>query len=69
MPGMDGFEVCKQLKEDPRTRAIRIIAMTGYPTPENMERIVNLGAEVCIQKPFTNQVLLDTIGIAVVLAQ
>jgi excisionase family DNA binding protein len=63
MPGMDGFEVCKQLKNDPSTKAIRIIAMTGYPTPENVEKIVGLGAEACIEKPFSNQALLEAIGI------
>ena len=63
MPGMDGFEVCKQLKNDPSTKAIRVIAMTGYPTPENVEKIVSLGAETCIEKPFSNQALLEAIGI------
>ena len=40
MPGMDGFEVCRCLKDDPTTRAIRIIAVTAFPTNENIERII-----------------------------
>lgn len=66
MPGMDGFEVCKQMKSDPETEKIRIIAMTGYPTSKNMERIVSMGAETCLAKPFTKQTLLDAIGISIV---
>lgn len=65
MPGMDGFEVCKQMKANPETEKIRIIAMTGHPTSENMERIVSMGAETCLEKPFTNQALLDAIGIPI----
>ncbi|MCK5664612.1 MAG: response regulator, partial [Thiotrichaceae bacterium] len=37
MPGMDGFTVCRHLKEQPATRAIRILAMSGYLTDENRQ--------------------------------
>ena len=63
MPGMDGFSVCTQMKSDPSTEAIRIIAMTGHPTLENIERIISMGAETCLEKPFTSHTLLDAIGI------
>lgn len=64
MPGMDGFEVCKQLKSDPATSDIRVIAMTGYPTPENINKIVSMGAETCFGKPFSNQELLKVVGVS-----
>ena len=51
MPHMDGFEVCRTLKQDPDTRDIRIIAMTGYYTEEVASRIVSVGAETCLEKP------------------
>jgi len=35
MPGMDGFEVCRHIKEDPDTSGIKILAVTGYDTKEN----------------------------------
>lgn len=63
MPGLDGFEVCRRLKEDPSTSAVRIIAMTGYPSPGNIERIRAAGAEACLAKPISIQVLLDAIGL------
>lgn len=58
MDGLDGFQVCRQIKSDPATRAIRIIAMTGYPSPENIERILAAGAETCLPKPLDEDVLL-----------
>lgn len=63
MPGMDGFEVCQRLKENPNTKAIRVIAMTGLYTKENVDRICNAGAEICISKPINTTHLLELIGI------
>lgn len=61
MPGMDGFEVCRTLKQDSATRHIRVLAMTGYPTSENIERIMNAGAEVCLEKPLDTDRLVELI--------
>ena len=63
MPGLDGFEVCRRIKEDPSTGDIRIIAMTGYPSPGNIERIVPAGAEACLAKPIDTRALLKAIGL------
>ncbi len=63
MPGVNGFSVCKQLKEDPGTRSIKIIAMTGYYTQENVDRIKLAGAEDCLRKPIEHAKLLSAIGI------
>lgn len=65
MPGLDGFSVCRMLKEDPNTAAIRIIAMTGYHTPDNVEQIISAGAETCLAKPLNVDALYEAIGIAV----
>lgn len=51
MPHMDGFQVCQRIKADPALRAIRIIAMSAYPSAENVERILAAGAEMCLNKP------------------
>jgi excisionase family DNA binding protein len=63
MPGVDGFEVCRRLKQDRGTRNIRVIAMTGYPSPGNVERILAAGAEACLAKPVGIQPLLEAIGL------
>ena len=63
MPGQDGFQVCRRIREDPSTCDIRIIAMTGYPSPGNIERIVTAGAETCLAKPIDTRALLEAIGL------
>lgn len=62
LPGVDGFSICRRLRSDPETRAVRIIAMTGYDTPENVTRILDDGAEACLSKPFGVDQLLDAIA-------
>lgn len=62
MPGMDGIEVCRELKADRNTRAIRVIAMTGYPSDANLSTILAAGAEVCLSKPLDHERLLNAIG-------
>ena len=51
MPGVDGFEVCMRLKKDPATANTEILAITGYYTEANMERILSAGAAACLRKP------------------
>jgi len=51
MPGMNGFDVCHRIKSNPATADIRVIAMTGYPSEENVRNILAAGAEFCLSKP------------------
>lgn len=51
MPGVDGFEVCTRLKRDIATQHTEVIAITGYYTEANMERILQAGAIACLKKP------------------
>lgn len=63
MPGLDGFEVCRRVKNDPKTAKIRMIAMTGYPTQENIKRILSEGAEACLAKPIDSAELLAALNL------
>lgn len=63
MPGLDGFETCKRIKQSETNRHIRVIAMTGYPSDENVRRILAAGAESCLAKPIRAPVLLQALGI------
>ena len=63
LPGVDGFKVCKRLKEERSTKNIRVIAMTGYFTEERHQQIIQAGAEVCLSKPIEVEIMLDAIGI------
>ncbi len=51
MPGVDGFEVCTRLKKDAATTNTEVIAITGYYTEANMDRILSAGAAACLKKP------------------
>jgi excisionase family DNA binding protein len=59
MPGMDGFEVCSKIKGDEVLAGIKVLAMTGYYTQENVARITECGANGILSKPFTRDQLLD----------
>ena len=69
LPGMDGFEVCRRIKADPDTSPSHIIAMTGYYEGDVAQRIVEMGASLLMQKPFTPDDLrraLAKVGVEVV---
>lgn len=53
MPDMDGYEVCRQLKEDPATQAIPVLFVTAMGEVANEERGLSLGAVDYITKPFS----------------
>jgi excisionase family DNA binding protein len=53
LPGIDGFEVCRRIKASPEGGGIHVIAMTGYYEGDVAQRVVDLGAEMLLQKPFT----------------
>lgn len=54
MPGIDGFEVCRVLKEDENTAAIPVLIMSAADRIENITRGFELGAVDFISKPFHN---------------
>ncbi len=52
MPNMSGFEVCKQLKEDPTTRDIPVIMVTVLNESSDYERGMESGADDFLTRPF-----------------
>ena len=52
MPGMDGYEVCQQLKADERTQDIPIIFATSKDSQEDEEKGLQIGAVDYISKPY-----------------
>ena len=59
MPEMSGFEVCRQIKKDPETSHIKIIALTGHDSKQNRDRIMEAGADDYMAKPVEKDVLLQ----------
>lgn len=58
LPGIDGYEVCKILKEDPKTQKIPILILTALPHLEDAEKAFSAGANEFLNKPYTNERLL-----------
>ena len=52
MPGIDGYEVCRRLKSEPKTSGIPIIFITAMSEIENKTKGLELGAVDYITKPF-----------------
>ncbi len=52
MPGMDGYEVCRQLKADPTTQEIPVIFLSALGDTKDKVQGLNLGAVDYITKPF-----------------
>lgn len=52
MPEMDGYEVCRRLKQNEQTNSIPVIFVTAMDSAEDEEKGFNLGAVDYISKPF-----------------
>lgn len=57
MPEMDGYEVCRRLKDDPRTRRIPVIFVTALADQEDEAKGLALGAIDYISKPVNQAVV------------
>ena len=61
LPGIDGLEVCRKLREDPRTRDLLIIMLTAKGTEADVVVGLTLGADDYIVKPFSTSELMARI--------
>ncbi len=58
LPGIDGLEVCKKLKNDPKTQNIPIIMLTAKSEESDIITGLELGADDYVTKPFSPKVLI-----------
>ena len=58
VPKLDGLTLCRKLRADPATRAIRIIVFSHL---EAAERSLEAGADAFIAKPFSPETLIGTV--------
>jgi CheY-like chemotaxis protein len=61
MPLLDGFTVCKLLKDDPETKRIPVLICTAKNRKEDLVAAIKSGAEDYIIKPFTKETVLGKI--------
>lgn len=61
LPSIDGLQVCKQLKSDPRSRHIPVVMLTAKGEEADIVTGLELGADDYLTKPFSPRVLLARI--------
>lgn len=58
MPKISGFEVCKQVRNDPQHKDVPIIMITALDQPSDIDRAVEAGADDFLTKPINKTELL-----------
>jgi CheY-like chemotaxis protein len=61
LPGMDGLQLTRKLKEDEKTRAIKIVALTAFAMKGDSERILKAGCDGYITKPIDTRKFRDQV--------
>lgn len=61
LPGIDGFDVARQIKNDPRIQHIPIVMLTAKGSETDVVTGLEIGAEDYITKPFSPRILLARI--------
>lgn len=65
MPGMDGLEACRIIKNTPATAEIPVIMLTAYASPEEINTALSYGAVSYITKPSAADEILQAVSSAV----
>lgn len=60
--GMDGFRVCEMIRNRESSRHIKIVAVSGHSNPGFGEKILSLGADEFLAKPFSLEMFKETLG-------
>jgi CheY-like chemotaxis protein len=61
LPGVNGFEICKKIRTDPKLSGTAVLAITGFETPEIQKKIESCGANDYLAKPMSVSVLCHKI--------
>ena len=57
MPGMDGYEACRRIRQSPSQDHIVVVAVTGWGQPHDKQRAVDAGFDLHLTKPVDPQVI------------
>lgn len=61
LPELDGYEVLRQIRSDPRTQNLPTLMLTAKGQREDRETAMDIGADMFITKPFANAEIVDAI--------
>lgn len=62
LPGMDGLTFTRQLKADPQTAAITVVALTAYAMKGDEEKALSAGCQGYITKPINTRRLAQQVA-------
>jgi CheY-like chemotaxis protein len=62
LPGIDGLELTRQLKADPATQDIKIVAVTAYAMKGDQEKALAAGCDDYVTKPIDTRALPEVIA-------
>ena len=65
MPDVDGYNVCQEIKNDPKLAAVPVIFLTGKDRNDDMGRSFKVGGDMFIKKPFSCERLLEIVNIVI----
>jgi len=63
IPGLDGFQVCQAVKDNPLQNHIRVITISGDVNQSKIDRLKAIGAETCLKKPIDAPTLLKQLAL------
>ena len=58
LPGIDGYEVCEIVRLNPKYRGVKILFLTAKGREVDIAKVLALGADAYITKPFSNDELV-----------
>ncbi|MFH1958606.1 MAG: response regulator [bacterium] len=61
LPGIDGYEVCRRIKEREETKGIKIVVVTAYDSPQDRRNALESGADVYFAKPLKSDQFVSTV--------
>lgn len=61
LPKVNGFDVCKLLKDDEKTELIPVLILTALPRLQDVETAFSAGAADFLNKPYTNDRLISKV--------
>ncbi len=62
MPDMDGMQLCRAIRKDPRHRSTRIVMVTSDAVMGSVSQALDAGASDIIMKPFTKESLQERLA-------
>lgn len=64
LPGINGLDVCKQIKSNPATKAVQVVMLTAKGEDSDIVTGIEAGADDYVTKPFSPKVLIARVKLA-----